>query len=149
MKLTTLLLSALFLISSSAVFAQTMGTSGPLGADSSMFDGWTAGDHMGAAKRYEEDARLLQAEARGMEAAEGKILPYLEVEAIQAAGLNRLIDRRVKESEEMNKLAMWHRKEAMRLIGEKEAAQGTDISATPKNPYIKFEWLDEEHLHGW
>ena len=156
MKITPLVLAAFFVLGSSAVYADTMKSMGSVQSTSTTFANWTAGDHMGAAKRYEEESRLLQAEARGMETAEARILPYLEVEAVQMSGITKLIDRRIKESEEKMTLASWHHQEAMRLIAIREASEGTKkpvqgvgTSVGKKDPYIKYDWLQDEDLAGW
>ena len=126
-------------------------------------DNWTAGDHLGAASRYEEEARLLQAEARGMEHVEVKILPYLEVEAIKEVGIQSLIDRRLKEAEANREMASWHHKEALQLI---QVAESTEIETTSssqvvptgvshssqspqKKSYMKYDWIEEEAILGW
>ena len=153
MKTATFFLTVLFMFGSSMGYADTMNT---IQSPSSAFADWTAGDHMGAAKRYEEEARLLQAEARGMEAAENRILPYLEVEAVEMSGLPKIIDRRMKESEEKMKLASWHHQEAMRLIALREASEGpktsvkgVGTSVKSKDTYMKYEWLQDEDVLGW
>ena len=126
------------------------------------FESWTAGDHLGTAKRYEEEARLLRAEVRGMESVETKILPFLQVEAIQEAGVQKLIDRRLKEAEENMKLASWHHSEGLRVLADKEAglaptshAQGdgmTDFtnttSSSENSSYELYDWMEDELEHG-
>ena len=156
MKITTIFFTAIFFMGSSIVYADTMRTVDSVQSPSTAFSSWTAGDHMGAAKRYEEEARMLQAEARGMEAAENRILPYLEVEAVEMSGLPKIKERRIKESEEKMKLASWHHQEAMRLIAMREAAessktsvQGVGTSVNKKDPYVKYEWIQDEDVFGW
>ena len=163
MKILTTFLVGCFLMGSSVVYAEThfyqhVPQSGVVSLAS-----WTVGDHLGAAKRYEEDARLLRAEARGMEHVEMKILPYLEVEAIKEAGVQNLIDRRLKEAEENMKMASWHQKEAMQLISVAEANQTgttpshqtvpTEVSHTSSSSaqksYMKYDWIEEEAILGW
>ena len=156
MRIFTIIFTSLFLLSGAALHADSMRSSDVVYSPSSAFDTWTAGDHMGAAKRYEEEARLLQAEARGMESAEARILPYLEVQAVQQSGISKLVDRRIKESEEKMKLASWHHQEALRLIAMREASESAqppikDVgqSGTKKDPYVKYDWLQDEHILGW
>ena len=156
MKIITIILTGIFLIGSTAVYADSTRSGDVVQSSSSVFETWTAGDHMGAAKRYEEEARLLQAEARGMESAEARILPYLEVEAVQQSGIPTLVDRRIKESEEKMKLASWHHQEALRLIADREASdavtqpiQDVGTSESTKDPYVKYDWLQDEHILGW
>ena len=160
--LATILISA-FLATSSVAFAERTPFTATVEPDSFAVGSWTAGDHMGAAARYEEQARVLQAEARGMEQIENQILPYLEVKAIEQAGVGKLIDRRLKESEEYMKLANWHHEEAMRMFAAKEAnipaempsqkSVTTGVSQTSHSPakqsYMKYDWIEEEALWGW
>ena len=163
MKITTTLIVGLFLTGSSLVYADTHSLDRTVESGSTALEAWTAGDHLGAAKRYEEEARLLQAEARGMEHVEMKILPYLEVEAIKEAGVHKLIDRRLKEAEENTKLAKWHHKEAIQLLGHREAnstaathsqkAVTTGASQVSDShsgqSYLKYDWMEEEAILGW
>ena len=163
MRILTTILASTFLMTSSVVFAEPTSFKATVESGTSALGSWTAGDHMGAAARYEEEARLLQAEARGIEQVENQILPYLEVEAIEQAGVGIRIDRRLKEAEEYMKLANWHHEEGMRLFAAKEASMPaagpsqksvtTGVSQTSnspaKKPYLKFDWIEEETLSGW
>ena len=162
MKILTTTLISLCLLGSSVSFAgmdpsKTMMEFSPIPLES-----WTAGDHFGAARHYKEEARLLQSEARGMETVETKILPFLQVEAIKEAGVQKLIGRRLKEAEENMKLANWHRSEGMQLLAEKEARMpavdshkpaktgARQTSSTPvQQSYMKYDWIAEEAILGW
>lgn len=163
MKIAATIFVGIFLVGSSVGYAETHSFPKPIESGATALEFWTAGDHLGAAKRYEEEARLLVAEARGMESVETKILPFLEVEAIKEAGVQKLIDRRLKGAEENMKLASWHRNEGMQLLAEKEAslpaathsqkAVTTDVSETSDaytgQSYMKFDWMEEEAIMGW
>lgn len=163
MKRISLLIVCLFLLGSSVGHAQTNFLSGTIVLESTEFASWTASDHMGAAKRFEEESRILRAEARGMENIETLILPYLQVKAVDQAGVNKLIDRRLKEADERMKLAKWHHQEALISINRVEAKMqgpvpsqkpittGTDQSSqhTPHQSFMKSDWMEEEDLWGW
>ena len=164
MKITTTLCIGIFLIGNSMSHAgETHSFTSMMESGAHTLKSWTAGDHLGASKRYEEDARLLQAEARGMEHVEMKILPFLEVDAIKEAGVQQLIDRRLKEADENMKLANWHHKEAMQLLAGKEAslpaathsqkAMATGVSqisnSSSGQSYLKYDWIEEEAILGW
>ena len=162
MKVTAIIFIGLFLIGSSVGYAETHSSTKTIPMGVPPLEFWSAGDHLGAAKRYEEEARLLRSEARGMEYVEMRILPFLEVEAIKEAGVQKLIDRRLKEAEENMKLASWHRNEGIQLLAEKEASMPavhsqkpakTGVSQTPAvytgQSYMKYDWITEEALLGW
>lgn len=163
MKITTTIIVSLFLIGSSIAYADTHSFTNSLETDGTSLEAWTAGDHLGAAHRYEEEARLLEAEARGMEHVEMKILPYLEVEAIKEAGVQKLIDRRLKEVEENKKLASWHHEKALQMLAVKEASLpatthsqkavttgASERSNTPEDKsYMKYDWIEEQAILGW
>ena len=156
MNIKTIVFAAIFLVGSSVTYAETMTFNGQAEPVTKAFESWTGGDHMGAAKRYEEEARLLEAEARGMEMVESKILPYLEVDAMKEAGVGQIIERRMKEADEKRRLAKWHHNEALELYGDKEAAmpihesvQGVTQTSTGKKSYLKFDWIEYEDLEGW
>ena len=163
MKILSTLLVSLFLMSSSLVYAETNSFQHFPKPGATTLENWTAGDHLGAAQRYEEESRLLQAEARGMEHVEMKILPYLEVEALKEAGIQNLIDRRLKEADENMKMANWHHKEALQLIEVAEAKQLKETSSHMVVPtgmsqvsqpygqksYMKYDWIEEEAILGW
>ncbi len=162
MKIVTTIFVSLFLVGSSVGYADTHSSKNTIEMGVTALESWTAGDHQGAAKRYEEEARLLQAEARGMEHVEMRILPFLEVEAIKEAGVQKLINRRLKEAEDNMKLANWHRNEGMQLLAEKEARipavhtqnsakAGVSQSSTgyTGQSYMKYDWIVEEAILGW
>jgi hypothetical protein len=162
MKITATICISLFLFGSSVGYAETHSSTKAIDMSVATLESWTIGDHLGAAKRYEEESRLLQAEARGMETVEMKILPFLEVDAIKEAGVQNLINRRHKEADENMKLAAWHHKEAMQLLAAKEAhgptmtSQGsfktevpTTNGGTKKASYQKYDWIAEEAILGW
>ena len=163
MKIPAFLLAGIFLVGISVGHADTMSLKSPIGQNIPTMNQWSAGDHWGTAKRYEEEARLLRAEARGMELVETKILPFLEVGAIKEAGIPKIIDRRLKEADEMMNFAKWHEKEALRLFAAREATTPTIVpskkavttgmphSGTPTHDssYLKFDWMEEEDLWGW
>ena len=156
MRIKAIIFAAIFFVGSSVSYAETMTFKGQVEPVTKAFESWTGGDHMGAAKRYEEEARLLEAEARGMEMFESKILPYLEVEAMKEAGVGQIIDRRMKEADEKRRLAKWHHNEALELYGAREAAmphhetvQGVTQTSSGKKSYLKFDWIQNEDLEGW
>ncbi len=165
MKIATTLCIGIFLMTGPLAYAdQNPSISRMMGPGSETVKSWTAGDHLGAAKRYEEDARLLQAEARGMEHVEMKILPFLEVEAIKEAGVQKLIDRRLKEAEENMQLANWHHKEAFQMLAKKEASmpmathplkaintggREENSHAVDGQSHLKYGWIEEEAILGW
>lgn len=163
MKIFTTTLISLCLLGSPVSFAERNSFKTIMESSPTALESWTAGDHLGAAKRYEEEARLLQAEARGMETVETKILPFLQVEAINEAGVQKLIDRRLKEAEENMKLASWHHKEGLQLLAKKEAslsgaspshkAVTTGVSHSKSSPvkpssYELYDWMADELEHG-
>ncbi len=163
MKIASTILIAVFLGSGSIAQADTLSLPGTFDSKATAAETWTAGDHMGAAKHYEEEARLLRAEARGMEHIEMKILPFLEVEAIKEAGVQKVIDRRLKEAEENEKLAKWHQKEAINMLQMVETNMPavmdshktvtTGVSQTSHSgsnqSYMKYDWIEEEAILGW
>jgi len=162
MKITATICISLFLFGSSVGYAETHSSTKAIDMSVAALESWSVGDHLGAAKRYEEESRLLQAEARGMETVELKILPFLEVDAIKEAGVQNLIHRRQKEAAENMKLANWHHKEAMQLLAAKEASLlgvrsqesvATGVSQTSTVPsgrsYLKYDWMEEQDLLGW
>lgn len=163
MKITTIVLAGIFLVGASTVQAENLTLAGAFEPGSAGLQTWTAGDHWGAAKRYEEEARMLRAEARGMEYVETKILPFLEVQAIQEAGIPKAIDRRLKEAAEIMSFSKWHEKEAMRLFAAREASTPTVVPSKKAVPtgmghsgksvhdssYLKYDWMEEEDLWGW
>ncbi len=162
MKIAMTTLFSLCLLGSSVGFAETQSFQSRFESTESALASWTAGDHFGAAKRYEEEARLLQAEARGMESVEKKILPFLQVEAIKEAGVQKLIDRRLKEAEENMKLSSWHHSEGMQVLAAKEAnltpanhpttGGMTDVTHTTSSPvdqsYELYDWMEDELEFG-
>ncbi len=121
MKITATIFVGIFLVGSSVWYAETHSFTKTIESGATALESWIAGDHLGAAKRYEGEARLLEAEVRGMEQVEMKVLPFLEVEAITEAGVQKLIDRRRKEGEKNMKLATCHHQAAMQSLAEKEA----------------------------
>lgn len=122
MKITATIFVGIFLVGSSVWYAETHSFTKTIESGATAWESWIAGDHLGAAKRYEGEARLLEAEVRGMEQVEMKVLPFLEVEAITEAGVQKLIDRRRKEAEENMKLATCHHQAANQLLGGKEGS---------------------------
>lgn len=163
MKRITLFIVCMFLVGSSVGHAETNFIKGTMITDTNVYGSWTASDHMGAAKRFEEESRLLQAEARGMENIETLILPYLQVKAVDQAGVNTLIDRRHKEADEMMKLAKWHHQEALHALNKTKASMPvagpspktitTGSDQTARHPahesYIRSNWMEAEDLWGW
>ncbi len=163
MKRITLFIVCIFLVGSSVGHAETNFIKGTMITDTKEYGSWTASDHMGAVKRFEEESRLLQAEARGMENIETLILPYLQVKAVDQAGVNKLIDRRLKEADEMMKLAKWHHQEALVSLRKTEASMpghvpsqkaittGTDQSSRhpAHKSFMRSDWMEEEDLWGW
>ena len=156
MRINAIVFATIFFLSSSVGYAETMSFKGEVGPGTKAFNSWTGGDHMGAAKRYEEESRLLEAEARGMEMAESKILPYLEVEAMKEAGVGQIIDRRLKEADEKRQLAKWHHNTALELYGAREVTmptqdtgQGVIQPSKGEKSYLKYDWMDLEDLEGW
>ena len=156
MRIKSIVFAAIFFVGSSVGYAETMTFKGEVGSGTNAFESWTGGDHMGAAKRYEEAARLLEAEARGMEMVESKILPYLEVDAMKEAGVGQIIERRMKEAQEKRVLAKWHHNTALELFSAREAAmpthekvQGVTQTTTGKKSYLKYDWMLHEDLEGW
>ena len=97
-----------------------------------------------------------------MESVETKILPFLQVEAIKEAGVQKLIDRRLKEAEENMKLASLHHNEGMRALADKEAGlapanhpqsgEMTDVTHTTgssgNTSYQLYDWMEDELEHG-
>ena len=156
MRIHALIFAAIFILGSSVSYAESVTFVGNVGQDHKAFKSWTGGDHMGAAKRYEEESRLLEAEARGMEMVESKLLPYLEVEAMKEAGVGQIIERRMKEAEEKKMLAKWHHNTALEMYGAREAASPSNDSmksltgsSTGQKSYKKFNWIENEDLEGW
>ena len=156
MRIKAIIFASIFFVGSSVGYAETMTFKGQVGPFTNAFETWTGGDHMGAAKRYEEEARLLEAEARGMEMVESKILPYLEVEAMKEAGVSNIIDRRMKEANEKRQLAKWHHNTALEIYGAREAASPSSDSvksltgsSSGTKSYKKFNWIENEDLEGW
>lgn len=162
MKVTATIFASIFLFGSSVGYAETDSSTKTIEMGVSSLATWSAGDHLGAARRYEEEARLLQAEARGMEHVEIKILPFLEVEAIKEVGVQNLIDRRLKEAEESMRLANWHHQEAMLLLGAMEfrvpvmasqngSTSGQSQTSKPSTgrSYKKYDWIEEQEIMGW
>lgn len=162
MKIAATTLISLCLLGSSIGFAETQPFNAMMKTNAIALESWTAGDHLGTAKRYEEEARLLQAEVRGMESVETKILPFLQVEVIKEAGVQTLIERRLKEAEENMKLASWHHNEGMQLLATKEAGltpaplpQGSGSTGVTHSPdssedrsYELYDWMEDELEFG-
>ncbi len=162
MKVAVTTFISLCLLGSSVGFAETQPFNAMMKTNTVALESWTAGDHLGAAKRYEEEARLLQAEARGMESVETKILPFLQVEAIKEAGVRKLIDRRLKEAEENMKLANWHHNEGLRVLTVKESSITSvehpksggrtgvtdSTNSSESSTYELYDWMDDELEFG-
>lgn len=76
---------------------------------------WTAGDHLEAASRYEEEVRRLRAEVQEIELAIGSLLPYHEVDSIRRTGIIRLLAQKEREVEIKTAFAEFHRQSGMNL----------------------------------
>ncbi len=162
MKVIATTFISLCLLGSSVGFAETQPFNALMHSNAMAMESWTAGDHLGTAKRYEEEARLLQAEVRGMENVERKILPFLAVEAIKEAGVQTIIDRRLKEADENLKLAGWHHNKGMQMLAAKEAGLNstnriqtggrTDVShptsSSENSSYQLYDWMEDELEFG-
>lgn len=116
---------------------------------------WTPGDHLDAAKRYEEEARLLVLEVRCMKLIENPLRPNREIETMKRADIFELIPRNEQEAQEKNALASIHQKVGLTLMVEKEKAlaaldhpDATEGSAPQPNPYLNFQWIKDQAILG-